>query len=64
LQTANPFSSKTRNGQTFGSLQQAPQRLQEPLRPFPIEPKDVKKRRNLAVQVLLDIGFFEKKAIL
>jgi hypothetical protein len=58
LQTARPFSSNPRNGQTFGSLQQAPQRRQEPFLLLSIDPKAVKNRRNFALHVLQETSFF------
>jgi hypothetical protein len=54
---ALPSVSKRSQGQTFGSLQQAPQRRHLPRRLFETGKKAVAVRLNLAAHVFFEDGF-------
>ena len=64
LQMALPWASNLSQGQTFGSLQQAPQRIHWPWRVFETGKKAVTVRFNLAAQVFFEEGFTSVMAII
>ncbi len=59
MQMAKPFLSYAKKGHLSGNWQQAPQRLQAPVRPGKMGKNDVKKRIPLAVQVFCDTNLVE-----
>jgi hypothetical protein len=63
LQMALPWASNRSQGQTLGSLQQAPQRRHWPRRVFETGKKAVTVRLSLAAHVFFDEGFTSVMAI-